>query len=751
MNYTLLFTLLIYLTGASAKGQNITVDATIPAIPLTDSTKTTLLNSRLGSRFTLSLAAAAPGIHTGALGFDADELSELLIAIESLSNTGEPQQYCFRTASLPTGAQYLQDQTFRLGMTTLELSGKTDEGLQVSVQIVSPFTPSNTLEEASQIKTQTAPVFYINTQASSASGNAVQATLRVGLKKLAANRERQTGLRHWQVDAPAQTVFYRDISSAATYLALSSITGESSRHFRRGGFDGLETTFSLKSDQPYQHTWAYAAYHAGEVQYDRLHHQSLRFYYTQFWNSIDEVLQYARESAPENLARSARFEQLLSRSNITPEEKWVIALTFRNDLANTFLLLDEEDQPRFYVIEGRFLHQSTVDVAHEAEINALFCPWRLKLQLSQWMDYIAWQEVVTGYREREGKRLEVHEGMSAAEYGPFVQHDVGDYPFISKTTDYSFGPHMAVEENATYVLLLYWYWKLTGDDKFVQDKLGLVDVLLQSLINRDTNESGIADVGIGWSTYDVSEALKRSPENVYLGVKQMSAYVAGAEMATQLAIRQPPSASAARADAGESAAVDGQGQGFHTPESMVNVTLREKQARKYTQEAEKILRSLEKAHKKYGYVPVSLDQNFQGWDQYSIVLGEGLWYMGFTGNSSPLLRKAAGYLGDTYRQALAKSKTEYGIKLASGESVTWFSKVMVADVVASYWYNSDFSSASYTYRWNKNHPYAYNDGAFSADEDWHGYWYPRGISSLGYILRAQGFTISRRASFLKGL
>ena len=69
MNYTLLFILLIYLIGASAKGQSITVDATIPAIPLTDSTKTTLLNSRLGSRFTLSLAAAAPGIHTGALGF----------------------------------------------------------------------------------------------------------------------------------------------------------------------------------------------------------------------------------------------------------------------------------------------------------------------------------------------------------------------------------------------------------------------------------------------------------------------------------------------------------------------------------------------------------------------------------------------------------------------------------------------------------------------------------------------------------
>ena len=149
-------------------------------------------------------------------------------------------------------------------------------------------------------------------------------------------------------------------------------------------------------------------------------------------------------------------------------------------------------------------------------------------------------------------------------------------------------------------------------------------------------------------------------------------------------------------------------------------------------------------------MPVSLDQNFEGWDQYSIVLVEGLWYIGLTGNSSPLLWKAAGYLGDTYQQALAKSKTEYGIKLASRESMTWFSKVMVADAVASYWYDTDFSSASYTYRWNKNHPYAYNNGAFSADEDWHGYWYTRGISSLGYVLRAQGFTFSTNNTLVSG-
>ncbi len=571
----------------------------------------------------------------------------------------------------------------------------------------------------------------------------------MGLKQIPYSRERQIGKPSWTYGSPMpeQAVFYRDIAGGNTLLALANV-GDGAAFFKEGPYFGLATPFSLAAGAVQQEQLIYATHHDGPVQYDRKYDQPLRFYYTKYWANLDEVIAYARENAQANIEKAARFEELLRRSNASPEEKWVLALTFHTDLANTFFLLDEEDNPRFLVLEGRFRHQSTIDVAHETALNALFAPWRLSIQLDQWMDYMARQEVVLGAKTTERGPEIVKEGMSASEYGPFLYHDVGNYPYMDKTSMYDYGPHMAVEENANYVLLLYWYWKLSGDDAFVAAKLGMVDVLLHSLTNRDTDDSGIADMGIGWSTYDVSEAIKRSPENVYLGVKQMCAYLLAADMFRELA----RTGQATEAAGPKAEVQDGDGQGFSSFNlRLANEKLREKQARRYEGEAEKIAASLRQAFEQYGYIPVSLDQSFEGWDQHSVVLGEGLMYPGLCGYSHPLLEEVAGYLGNTYRQALEKSRTSYGIRLSSGEGVTWFSKVMAADLVAAYWYDTPTSTAAYTYAWNKNNPNAYNDGAYSAERDWIGYWYPRGISSLGYFLRERKFNAERAEGFLEEL
>ena len=100
---------------------------------------------------------------------------------------------------------------------------------------------------------------------------------------------------------------------------------------------------------------------------------------------------------------------------------------------------------------------------------------------------------------------------------------------------------------------------------------------------------------------------------------------------------------------------------------------------------------------------------------------------------------------------MAVSKTPHGIKLSSGEDVTWFSKIMVSDIVASYWFDSKPSTAKYTYDWNKNNTEAYQDGAYSLTRPWPGNWYPRGMSSLGYLFREADFKAGKRQEFLKGL
>jgi len=730
-----------------AQSQKFNFDTSLPVTQLTDTTEFTLLNSRLGSRFSCSFVTGDHGIHTGLLGFDSDEFNELLVMVEL-----EEGKFCFQTASPPRGVQYLQNQTLRFGMTSAQLQGETPNGTTVTFTLVSPFTPSSSLEDTINLKIQTAPAFYFLNHVEAPNGQALEGKLMIGFKKMPYNRDRESAQPSFRYGRELQTIYFKDggVSHYESLLALNS-QSDGSMHFKEGGFQGLSVPLAAPSGGAFEHSMIYAGFHPGRVQYDKRYNMELPFYYTHFWNDIDEVIAYAQSQQVRNLARSKDFERILSRSGISPEEKWVVALSFHTDLANAFLLTDADGTARFYELEGRFQHQSTVDVAHETELNAIFAPWRLKIQLHQWLDYVARQEVNLGINLTERGPEVVKEGMSASEYGPFIYHDVGNYPYIAAQTEYNYGPHMAVEENSTYVLLLYWYWKMTGDDAFVQAKLGMVDVLLHSLTNRDTDGSGIADMGHGWSTYDVSDAIKRSPENVYLGVKQLCAYVAAAEMFRNLAIRAENGAAATLQDKA-GGVQDGEGAGFLYEKALPNEKLRMKQAERYEEEAEKIQQSLKKAYRKYGYVPVSLDQSFEGWEQKSVVLGEGLMYMGLGGAQSEILDEVAEMLGDTYQQAYAESQTSYGIKLSSGESVTWFSKVMVSDLVAAYWYDITNSTAHFTYEWNKNNPNAYNDGAYDAETDWIGYWYPRGISSLGYLfrerqLKGKAFT----ESFLEGL
>jgi hypothetical protein len=718
-------TLFLATFAISLYAQSFRVDSSLPSVALTDTTNFSLLNSRLGSRFTFSLLNEKQGIQSGSLGFDMDEQTGLLISLEI-----NEKSYCFRTTSLPRNTQYFKNQQLRFGPSSMEITGHTDEGIQVSFTLISSFTKSKTLEDSTAIKVQIFPGYYFLVNIQNNSKIKQTGKLKIALGKTPVKTYNHMSLEPMKPDNNEQQVYFRDNADVNGKTVLSAVKTKASSTFNNNGFGGLVYDFSINPKDKKSFSQIYAAYNNGTAVKDRRINQSLRFYYTKYWKNVDEVLAYAQENFDKNISLTQEFEDALMKSDISPKEKWVIALTFHTDLANTFFLLDENDNPRFYVVEGRFKHLSTVDVAHETEVSAIFAPWRLKLQLAQWTDYIARAEVTIPANSIQNKPA-YQQGMTAAEYGPYLYHDVGDLPFVSETANYNYGPHMAVEENTSFVLLLYWYWKISNDDAFVKSMLGTVDVLLQSVMNRDTNGNGIVDMAYGWTTYDANEALKLSPDNTFLGSKQFCAYVVASEMMRSLANKEKSKAS----DATKIGVVDGEGAGYKKLATEINnEKLRAKQADKFETEAKIILATLEKAQLKYGFIPVSLDETFPKWNQRSVVIGEGLFLPGLGGSTSPLLKELAAILKKDYAATYAKSITDYGIKLTTDEGTTWFSKTMVADVVASQWYGIDHSSAEYIYEWNKNSPYAYNDGLLKKGDVWIGYWYPRGVSSLGYWL-----------------
>jgi hypothetical protein len=720
-----LFTFLLISFTLTLYAQSFKVNPNLIITEITDSTNFSLLNSRLGSRFSFSLLNEKQSMQTGSLGFDMDEQTGLLIGVE-VNN----KFYCFRTTKLPRNASYLKNQKLKFGPASMEITGETPEGIQINFTLVSSFTPSKDLADSVAIKTQIFPAFYLQVDVVNKSQKNTDCKLKVALAKTPVKGFNFMALEPMKPDNAEQTVLFRDNTDKDVKLALSAINNPAKGTFNSEGFGGLFYDFSLAPKANKEFTQIYATYNNDTVIEDRRVNQDLKFYYTHYWKNIDEVLKYANENYEQNIRLTQNFENSLMNGNLTKEEKWVLALTFHTDLANTYFLLDENKQPRFYVSEGRFKHLSTVDVAHETEVSAIFCPWRLKLQLSQWTNYIARAELTVSANPAQNKPS-YQQGMTAAEYGPYLYHDVGDLPFVSETANYNYGPHMAVEENTSFVLLLYYYWKISGDDAFVKSMLGTVDVLMQSVINRDTNGNGIADKAYGWTTYDANEALKLSPENTFLGAKQLSAYAVAAEMFRALANMEQVES----IDATKKGVVDGEGAGFKNQGVAVNnESLRNKQALHYEQEANLILSTLKKAQKKYGFIPVSLDETFPKWNQRSVVIGEGLFLPGLVGCKSTLLKQLAEVLKKDYATTYAQSITDYGIKLTTQEGTTWFSKTIVADVVASQWYGIKHSSAPYVYEWNKNSPYAYNDGLLKKDDVWIGYWYPRGISILGYWL-----------------
>ncbi|RZM28927.1 MAG: hypothetical protein EOO88_06975 [Pedobacter sp.] len=707
--------------SVNSYAQHFKVDPQIIATPLNDSTNFSLLNSRLGSRFTFSLLNEKQSMQTGSLGFDMDEQTGLLVGL-----TVNEKSYCFRTTKLPRNAVYFKNQLLKFGPTSMEITGETADGIKVSFTLVSAFTPSKTLDDTAAVKTQIFPGFYLQVSVLNQGNSTVKGKLRIGLAKTPVKGFNFMSLEPMKPENTEQTVLFRDNASLNGKVALAAVGAPAKGTFDKEGFGGLVYDVDLSAKTHQDYSQIYAAYHDQTVIEDKRVNQALKFYYTSYWKNISEVLQYARSNYIKNIQLTQQFEDKLMAPGLSPQEKWVLALSFHTDLANTFFLLDGNKQPRFYVSEGRFKHLSTVDVAHETEVSAIFCPWRLKLQLAQWTNYIAKAEVTVAANPAQNKPA-YQQGMTSAEYGPYLYHDVGDLPFVSETANYNYGPHMAVEENTSFVLLLYYYWKISHDDAFVRSLLGTTEILLQSVMNRDTNGNGIADKAYGWTTYDTNEALKLSPDNTFLGAKQLSAYAVAAEMFRSLSNKEEQKT----IDASQNGVVDGEGVGFKKLGIAIgNAALRDKQALRLEKEATLILTTLKNAQRKYGFIPVSLDEGFPKWKQRSVMIGEGLFLPGLVDSQSPLLKALAAVLKKDYAATYAASITDYGIKLTSDEGPTWFSKTIVADVVAQQWYGIKHSSAPYVYQWNKNSPYAYNDGLLKKDDVWIGYWYPRGISIL---------------------
>ena len=429
---------------------------------------------------------------------------------------------------------------------------------------------------------------------------------------------------------------------------------------------------------------------------------TLPFYYTTGFSSIEDVVKFGYDNRKTLEADRTSYEQFLLNSDASPEMKWISAQSVRNYFFNSWLLSSAGAGGfRYFVWEGAakccsFI--STVDVAHEYGYFELKnIPWALKAQLDMMAE----------------KAFGSQASLSDPSSGKAVQHDLGHalvfYPnetYGPTTGNSQVGESsMPLEENANYLLLLYAYWRGTGDLAYIQSRQQAITDVVGYTMNNSRQDLYPLQRGI--TTFDGDAKLSQTPGNSYLAVKQVSAFSAAEEMLR--AIGNPSAIEYANLAHGYKirgvnavkAAFNGSSSSiplFYNPPEQPSVT------------------------------------------PYSIALGEGLFYLERSGSTDPDIF-GSGLVDDLF----ANYRTSYGnskdagagvIRMTSDQiSPMWVSKVLIEEIIFQdlYGYAGDSDSIDYAYNIlvHQENGYA-DDFKNSGYSPWLGT-YPRGAITWAYI------------------
>jgi xylan 1,4-beta-xylosidase len=248
---------------------------------------------------------------------------------------------------------------------------------------------------------------------------------------------------------------------------------------------------------------------------------TFRFRYRTLFPALGDVTDYAvsdRWAGDGIQAKSDFFDStifsdsyLALPSAYRDSTRNLIATGFQSFLMNTWWMRSDSGRDWFSVWEGSCCrYHSTVDVEYnDAWFYFDFWPDMLKQVMTEWSYY-----------------------TNSTSLGTYISHDMGQG---DTATGQSYAHNMAVEENTDFILLLYKYWKSTGDTTFMREEFPLVRSLVDFLVNCDQNNNGLPDIYTENTVDQGSYAIQKAKDQAYLGGKCLAAYQAAREMA----LKQP--------------------------------------------------------------------------------------------------------------------------------------------------------------------------------------------------------------------
>ncbi len=237
------------------------------------------------------------------------------------------------------------------------------------------------------------------------------------------------------------------------------------------------------------------------------------FKYTQSFAALDQVVDWSIRHADEVMDNSEKVDRILSNHTLGESTSKLLAQTLHAWLLNTWWVVRENGQDWFTVWEGNCYFHSTADVEYtQGPFYLAFWPELLELELNEWPFF-----------GKDGKRLL----GERAEGTLYLSHDMGVFGDSTK----QYYPHeMEVEESTNYILLAFAHWRRSGKDATIVRHSAFIRKLMAFIVCCDTTGNGIPDKGCANTVDDASPAIQYGSEQVYLGVKSLSAIQAGIQI-----------------------------------------------------------------------------------------------------------------------------------------------------------------------------------------------------------------------------
>jgi hypothetical protein len=423
--------------------------------------------------------------------------------------------------------------------------------------------------------------------------------------------------------------------------------------------------------------------------------QPASFKYRWLFTDVEAVADFACRHFDELLAKANQMDELLSNSGLTKTQADLIRFSFQNFLLNTWWVVRDDGAEWFSVWEGSCHFHSTVDVEYnDALVYLAFFPELLELLLDEWALFEMQDEV-----------------------GSYLAHDMGGELEVGRQ---AYHHPMPVEENANFLLMLHCLWRWTGKHELIERHSGLAKRLTAYFERSDTTGNGFPNLGTANTIDDASPAVQYSQEQTYLAVKTLCACHAAAQIADAL---------------GET---DWANQCRKLVER-IRKTLDE-QAWLGDHYAVCLERSADGLVDAWTGKPLSGE--LVGWDAYSIYTANGLLYLLLSGNEPDLnYQRICTDIVNAYWQSL----TEYGCTHTSADkSNVWVSQNLWRDFVAAYLGiqlpdNSPRYFALQAFMNTSGLTKGFIDTYLTNNLCF----YPRGITSIGYLFALCGLQIDK--------